>query len=132
MRKLTLYLVFFLLTAWQAYSQQLQSKAERKDSIVTSRLDSIKIPHVNKLFAATDTLSVDEFKKIDSAWQHTNKKIDSLQALRLPTDKYTQKLDSLSAKLRDKINIQHRRDSLSGSLRASVKKARTLWKVCNR
>jgi len=109
-----------MLNARISYSQEFDSKVQKLDSITKQRLDSIKIPDPHKLLSAADTISFDELDKIDSAIQHTSGKIDSLQSLKLPTEKYTRKLDSLSARLKSKV-ANDKADSVAGEFKTKIK-----------
>ena len=121
--KVALSIFFLALSVVMANSQELVTKAEKLDSIAMQRLDSIDIPDPLKLLSAADTISFNELDKIDSAIQHTNKKIDSLQALRLPTDKYKRKLDSLSARLKSKVT-NSKADSVAGQFKTKMETGR--------
>lgn len=112
--------ILILMLSGKGYSQELASKAEKLDSLMIQRLDSIHIPEPLKFLSAVDTISIEELDKFDSAIQHTNRKIDSLQALRLPTDKYKRKLDSLSTRLKSKVTIDNKADSVSRKLKTKM------------
>lgn len=92
----------------QVSLSKADSLLHKKQESVLHKTDSLrkKLP--------TDTLTLRELDRIDSATQHIHHKIDSLQNLQLPTAVYQKKLDSLSQRLNQKLSYQHQLDSLSG------------------
>lgn len=114
--------IIFLFLACVA---QAQSLIVKKDSVF-NKVDDFKITKPDTLIyfeRKVDSLthSLFELNKLDSVLNRVNQKIDSLQALRLPTAKYERKLDSLSIKLREKVRFGNKKDSISRALDERLK-----------
>lgn len=77
---------------------------------VTRAADSLRVPVLS--LPRPDSLAPAQVKKLDSAYQRLNKKIDSLQRIQLPTNRIQQKLDSLEQKLVGAIARQPALDTL--------------------
>jgi hypothetical protein len=77
-----------------------------------SQLDSLHSTTLSKIQHLRDTISQADLLHAEAMTNSINKKIDSLQALNLPTDRYRQKLDSISLHLRNKVVARPRIDSL--------------------
>lgn len=90
----------------QVLNLQAQERVAKTDSLVALRIYSLELP-------VPDSVALAELDKIDSAVTSIQVRMDSLKALRLPTDDLTAKLDSLSGSLDQKrIAMQRKLDSL--------------------
>ena len=110
-----------IISTGLGYSQDiLISKTKKFDSLTLQRMDSIKIPDPVKILSAADTISFHKLDQIENTIKHTSHKIDSLQSLKLPTEKYKRKLDSLSNQLKSKIALRNKSDSISGIVKSKM------------
>ena len=101
-----------------------QVHVSKQDSILFAKVDSLKLPRFDTLFNthALDTRSFAVLDQIDSTIQRTNQKIDSLQALKLPTQKYVRKLDSLQARLQQQVRF-NKSDSVTRKISGTLASA---------
>jgi peptidoglycan hydrolase CwlO-like protein len=92
-------LIFLLTIVSPMQAQQLDSLFNRLplDTVLVARVDALdSIQH--SFYGKSDSLKQEyksKFNSIDSTRAGLQSKIDSLNTLQLPTDKYTHKLDSV-------------------------------------
>jgi hypothetical protein len=140
------FLIFLLSVAASLQAQQVDSLLNRlsPDSIHVTQADALDSIQ-SSFYGTSDSLKHEyksKFNSIDSTRTGLQAKIDSLNKLQLPTDKYTHKLDSvmyqrekavsslnekmdaLKSKATDKINklelspeLQNKADALTGDIR---------------
>lgn len=108
------YSLLVVLSAGSQFSHGQKTQQKLDIAHLTSERTSILAA------ALPDTLSTMELNKIEATVDHINKKIDSLQALKLPTDLYQRKLDSISTALNRKMNYQSKLDSISFRLKKQM------------
>ncbi|HMJ67793.1 MAG TPA: hypothetical protein VK508_02795 [Cyclobacteriaceae bacterium] len=101
--------IAFSLLVTAAFAQD----TDRSRAVNVNHFDSLKLPNatVPELKLQPDSLFADNLAKAEQAAAKFSHKIDSLQSLNLPTEKYKRKLDSLSGSLKNKIIARNKFDS---------------------